>query len=188
MEPFQLPFHTPDGRDPLQQLQDEYSIPLDERGQIDYQKLSGAPAGPVEAPAAPVEEPNLPTTVLDIARHNDKVKQSEAVKRELARRAAARIIQEQDYSAAPRDIRGDGESEVLPDLNTPGSFFWTKEEVASKGEYGGGIGDWLWGVGGEIGGYEATKSRNLNDVVSDDDINSMLDDIADRNYPAFRND
>jgi hypothetical protein len=197
MEPFQFPFQTPDGRDPLQQLQDEYSIPLDERGQIDYRKLSGAPAGPAEAPAeapveatveATVEEPSTGNTVLDIARHNDKVKQREAVKRELARRAAARIIQEQDYSAAPRVIRGDGESEVLPDLNTPGSFFWNKEEVASKGEYGGGLGDWLWGVGGEIGGYEATKSRNLNDIVSDEDINSMLDDIADKNYSVFKND
>ena len=195
MEPFQLPFHTPDGRDPLQQLQDEYSIPLDERGQIDYQKLSGATAGPVEAPQP--QQTELGRKAADVVSfqktkeqqwdEQNRPRMTAAVKSELARRAAARIVQEQDYSAAPRVIRGDGTDEVLPDIQAPGGFFgWNrKEELASKGEHGGGFGDWWWKVGGEVGGFEATKSRNQGDVVSDDDINEMLQDVSDKNYAQF---
>ena len=172
MPPFQLPFQTPDGRTPLQQLRDEYSVPLNERGGIDYDKLRGTFAGPEEAPQQIQQQPQKDP------------RETAAIRKQIALRAAQRIVKDGNYSAAPRIIRKDGTNEVLPDIQTPAGWF-RKESVTSKGEHSGGFGDWLWNRGGEVGGYEITKSRELNDIVSDEDINVMLQDISNRNYAQF---
>ncbi len=172
MPPFQLPFQTPDGRTPLQQLRDEYSVPLNERGGIDYDKLRGTFAGPEEAPQQIQQQPQKDP------------RETAAIRKQIALRAAQRIVKDGNYSAAPRIIRKDGTNEVLPDIQTPAGWF-RKESVTSKGEHSGGFGDFLWNRGGEVGGYEITKSRELNDIVSDEDINVMLQDISNRNYAQF---
>ena len=47
--------------------------------------------------------------------------------------------------------------------------------------------DWNQNVRGEVAGFEATKTRDEGDIVGDDDINEMLQQIADDNYASFGN-
>ena len=208
MPPFQLPFQPPGGKTPLQQLEDEYSIPLDERGGIDYEKLHENILGPVvdpnqaQAPEQPVQpvqqgqqpqQPQQPQQQPVPPQETPEIK--EAIKRELALRAVKKYIEAGDYSISPRAI-ADGKTEVLPDMNADQGMWnriiGTKPQVANKGEYGGslwrGYADWMNSVRGEADGFEATKTRDEGDVVTDVDINEMLKQISNDNYAVFGND
>ncbi len=175
------------------------NVPVDEQGIIDYDQTFGFNQIPTDengiinfdALKQRFTQPQQqqPQQQQPKFQSRDEMEAYIKTRSHLTKRYVDEILKDSEISAAPWAKKLDGSYELLPPASGTGGSFWNpKTKLLSKEDpKGTGFTNWFSDVAGEVAGYEPTWGRTVDPetgkakIISDEDINKMLTDIADRN-------